>query len=397
MQVMERAELKLKEKASAALVKRVGELEIAKAKGKKIVGYYPSEYMPEELVMAAQAIPLGLLKGADFEAILHSGRYIPRWMDTFCRAQIGMFAMKEYYYNAMDMYADFFVHFTARVVADNIAFISPGFNIFRTEVPHEKTELAFNFYLKRLNEFKDRLEKLTGEKITEDSLRKAIKLCDRERELLKELSLSRKKEKLPISGLDFIALNHATYMLDKEKSVSLLEDAVKITRATDGVFKSPRILLSGSALASSDYQMYEMVIDNGGEVVIEHFGEAYKDYWNSVVDTDGDLNKLMHNIAKRYFMDKIPNFAFRPSKGYREHLVKLTKEFKVDAVIWYQPMYQDNADFEFSLFKEMLEKENPLPTLKLYTEYDSIERPAFETRVETFIAMVNELKGKKKK
>lgn len=390
MQVKEKA-TELRERTSAALVSRIAELELGRAKGRKIVGYYPGEYMPEELVMAAGAIPLGLLKGGDFGALLHSGRYCPRWEDTFCRAQIGYLAMGDVYYTMMDMYACFSSHFEARIVADNYAFIKPELNIFRTEVPHEKSDSGLNFYSKRLYEFKDRLENLTGSKVTEEGLRKAIELCNRERELLKELSLLRKKAKLQISGRDFIALNHAAYVLDKEKSIKLLEDALKTVTARAGFAPKLRILLSGSALAMSDYQMYDIVIENNGEVVIEHFGDAYKDYWNNV-DPKGDFDKLVHNIAQRYFMDKIENFAFRPSKGYREHLVKMAKEFKVDGVIWYQPMYQDNADFEFSLFKEMLEREYPLPLIKFYTEYDSIERPSMETRVETFVDMITEKK-----
>ena len=202
-------------------------------------------------------------------------------------------------------------------------------------------------------------------------------------------------------GVEITKEDRATVVVFKSASISEVD---MITAASNQIKqfidenKPDKIIFDFDGVKFFSSQVLGLLLDiraklkpNDGEVVIEHFGDAYKDYWNNV-DPKGDIDRLMRNIAQRYFMDKIENFAFRPSKGYREHLVKMAKEFKVDGVIWYQPMYQDNADFEFSLFKEVLEREYPLPLIKLYTEYDSIERPSMETRVETFVTMITEKK-----
>ena len=383
--------MQVKKPVARRLAERVYELEQEKAKGNKIVGYYPSEYMPEELVLASGMIPFGLLKAGDYTAILHSGLVVPRFQDTFCRSQIGYIVMKDPYYMLPDIYVDAWVHFSAGLVVDNYNFCCPEMDTFRIEVPHRKDEYGFDFYLKRLYRFKDKLEEVSGNKLTEEGLREAITLCNRERELLKEIALMRKGERVPMSGLEFMTLNHATYVLDKGFMVEFLEEVsegLKKKKLEEIPIKKPRILLTGSALGMGDYQIYELVEEFGGEVVIEQFSEAEKDYWDNV-DSDGNLDKLMYNIAERYFLKKACNFAFRPSTDRRDFIIELAKDFKVDGIIWYQPMYQDNADYDYMVFSKRVEERTKIPVTKIYTEYDSSERAILFTRIETFLKIVS--------
>lgn len=382
--------MQIREQITRKLVERVYELEEEKARGRKIVGYYPSEYMPEEFVLATGMIPFGLLKGGEYDPVLHSGTIISRFQDTFCRAQIGYALMRDSYYTLPDLYVCMWSQFGGRIVADSYKRYFPDVETFGKEVPHRKDEHAFNFYLKKLLALKDKLEQVSDTKMTVESLREAILLCNQERQLLKELALMRKEERVPISGLEFITLNHAAYILDKKFMVDFLKNVVeelKKKKPEEIPVKRPRILVSGSALGMSDYQVYELVEELGGEVVIEHFSEAYKDYWDNV-DLDGDLDGLIRKVAERYFLKKVCHLAFRPSSERRDFLIKLAKDFKVDGIIWYQPMYNDNADYDYIPFAKKVEQELLIPILKLYTEYDASERAAFYTRIETFLKTI---------
>ena len=71
------------EKLLTHLRGRLRELRKMKEEGIKIVGYTPGGYMPEELVYAAEAIPVGLIRGGDPEPVMESAVYIPRFIDTF--------------------------------------------------------------------------------------------------------------------------------------------------------------------------------------------------------------------------------------------------------------------------------------------------------------------------
>ena len=84
------------ERLSEHLKKRRPELREIKKSGKKIVGYIPGGYMPEEMVYAANAQPLCLIRGGDPEPVAESLAYIPRFIDTFCRCQIGYRVMGDW-------------------------------------------------------------------------------------------------------------------------------------------------------------------------------------------------------------------------------------------------------------------------------------------------------------
>ena len=71
------------------LGKRPDVLMQAKKEGQKIIGNTPGGFVPEELILAAGAIPVCLLRGGDYAMVQLASRYICRWMDTFYRGQNG--------------------------------------------------------------------------------------------------------------------------------------------------------------------------------------------------------------------------------------------------------------------------------------------------------------------
>jgi benzoyl-CoA reductase/2-hydroxyglutaryl-CoA dehydratase subunit BcrC/BadD/HgdB len=358
-----------------------------KAAGAKVVGYYPNEYFPEELALACGAIPLGLCRGGDYEPVYRSGAYVTRWMDTFCRAQVGLLAGKDdFYYASIDLYVAPIVEYNMRAMADCVNFFTT-IPVFRFAIPRVKSERGYKYYLEGLGQLKERLENLTGNKVTDEKLREAIKLCNRERELLKEISLTRKSELLPITGREFINLVHLSYILDKKEMLEVLESYAEELKGREKLAKGPRIMLTGSELAWGDYQVIDFVEKMGGNVVIEQYCVALKDYWDNV-DTDGDL---LGNIARRYFMKKVPHMAFVPGKERHDLILKLAKEFNVDALIWYSPMYCDQSDIEFVWFEKRWQKEMGLPITRLDTEYDPYEKydvGPVKTRVEVLLETI---------
>ena len=373
------------DKLSAHMRNRVTDLTKLQNGGRKVVGYTPGGYMPEELVYACGALPVGLIRGGEHEPVLYSGAYLPRWMDTFCRAQIGYKMLgEEPLYQMVDLLAVPLTDNNIRAVADCWDFYTDT-EVFRFGVPHEKSDFALKYYLEGINLLRDKLESLTGTKITETKLREAIDLSNKERELLKEISLMRKLEQPPISGRDFVALNHDSFQADKSVMVEVLESLCARLRKQEAPSrKGPRVLLTGSTLAHGDYKILSLIEETGAEVVIEEFAEGIRHYWETV-RVDGDL---MEALADRYFKRRVPPAWFRPGRERLDFIIKLAKEFHVDGVIWYQLMYRDSYDFESYYFPDMLKKETGLPMLKIESDYDAAETGPFRTRVEAFIETI---------
>ena len=372
------------ERLSDHLRTRMVELKKMKDAGHKLIGYTPGGYMPEELVYACGAtpVPVGLLRGGEHEPVLFAGAYLPRWLDTFCRAQIGYRELKEEpLYNMVDLLVVPVTDNNIRAIADSWDFYT-DVEVFRFGVPHRKTEHGAKYYSEGIEALKEKLEQLTGSEIKEQKLREVIELFNKERELFRELSLMRKSAQSPISERDFITLNHASFLADKSTMVEILESLCQELKKKEAPpLKGPRILLTGSTLAFGDYKILDLVEEAGGVIVIEEFAEGIRHYWESV-NVNGNL---MEALADRYFRRRVVPGWFRPGRERLDFIIKLAKEFNVAGVIWYQLMYRDSYDIEAYYFPDILKKETGLSMLKIESDYDAAETGPFRTRVETFV------------
>jgi benzoyl-CoA reductase/2-hydroxyglutaryl-CoA dehydratase subunit BcrC/BadD/HgdB len=379
MNALESLDIQLKDRAR--------ELESLKAAGHKIIGYYPGGYVPEEIILSCDAIPVGLHRGGEHEPVLIAGAYLPRWIDTFCRSQIGFkFLGGEPTYDLIDLFVVPVTDNNVRILADAWEFYHLG-DIFKFGVPHRKTERAFKYYLHGINALKEKIENCSGQRATEENLHEAIVLCNRERELFRKISLKRKSRSLFLTGKEFIRLLHASLWLDKRAMVETLELLIREIESQKNQPRSgPRILITGSTLAYGDGKIINLVEEAGGIVVIEHFAEGLRYYWDDVA-LDG---KPMEALAEFYFQRRITPAWFRPSREMRDFLIKLAKEFAIDGVIWYGLMYRDSYTVQSTLFPKILKDATGLSTLVIESDYDVEEVSPLRTRIETFMEMIKE-------
>jgi len=372
-------------KLSAHLATRLTELTRMREKGTKLIGYAPGGYMPEELVYASGAVPIGLIRGGDPEPVAESAAYVPRFIDTFCRSQIGYRMLgEEPLYQMIDLLVVPVTDHNIKTIADCFNFFAND-NVFRFGVPHQKDEYAFEYYLAGLHALKEKLEEFTGNKIENGRLKEAIDLCNRMRELLKEISLLGKSEQPPITGREFVKLNHASFVADKPVFIDVLESIYQELREKPPSSpKGPRILLTGSTLAMGDYKVLDMAEEAGASIVIEEFAEGMRHYWENV-QPDGDL---MEALADRYFRRRVPPAWFRPSRERLDYLLELARDFNVDGIIWYQLMYRSSYDIQAYYFEKMLKNELDIPMLKVESDYDVSEKGPLRTRIETFVEII---------
>jgi benzoyl-CoA reductase/2-hydroxyglutaryl-CoA dehydratase subunit BcrC/BadD/HgdB len=369
------------------LEERPLELQRMKEHGVKVIGYTPGGYMPEELVYAAGAVPVGLIRGGSPEPIAESAAYMPRFFDTFCRAQIAYrMSGDDPLYQMVDLLVVPITDNNVRAIADSWDFYS-NVETFRFGVPHDKEEDAFDYYLEGLHLLKDKLEKVTGNKIEDSKLGEAIALSNSMWESLEKISLLRQSSRPPLSGEEFVRLNHASFYADKPTLIECLQSLYKELKGKEGASPKARVLLTGSTLAMGDYKILDLAQRAGAAVVVEEFAEGMRHYWERV-NLNGDL---MEALADRYFRRRVPPAWFRPSRERIDFVMKLAKDFTVDGIIWYQLMYRESYDMQSFYFQRILEKEMGLRMLKVASDYDASEMGPLSTRVETFIETI---KGK---
>jgi benzoyl-CoA reductase/2-hydroxyglutaryl-CoA dehydratase subunit BcrC/BadD/HgdB len=361
----------------------------AKEKGVKVVGYFPGNYVPEELIYASGGIPLCLVHGGNLQSADAALAVVPQVICPFARAQIGeRLLQRNPYYRMIDMLIAPVTCQHLRKVAEIWEYRNE-LEIFKLGIPQQYgNDFEVEYYKNRLTTLKDRLQALTKTEITDEKLSDAIQLYNRMRELLRKINLTRQTDPPVLKALDFIKLNHASYYADPEFMVEVLESVYREIKDKQPAAKAktndPRILLLGPNIGYGDYTVLEMVQSAGGEIVIEEICEGVRYYWNDI-DTQDDLFQA---LTKGYLIDRLPCAFMRNSAKKRlDFTMKLIKDFDVSGVIWYELLCCETYDSEAYYFAEKLGELN-IPFLILESDYSTAVTGQLKTRITAFIEIL---------
>jgi benzoyl-CoA reductase/2-hydroxyglutaryl-CoA dehydratase subunit BcrC/BadD/HgdB len=251
--------------------------------------------------------------------------------------------------------------------------------------PDWEKSLSREYYQNRVAWLKETLETLTGNKISDDKLKGSIESLNKIRDILRKINLLRRKPLPPISGYDFIRLNHYSFYGDPEAVAGKLNELYEQLQKNGSPFskEAPRILLAGHVVSVGDYVAPKLIEDSGGIIAAELLDEGMRQCaWK--VSTGGDL---MDNLVKTYYLERTPPSIFQPAWEKRLDVIKqLIKDCGIDGVIWYQLSFEEIYDMECPIVAKAME-EMKIPFLKLESSYE-YSREAMGpliTRIESFI------------
>jgi benzoyl-CoA reductase/2-hydroxyglutaryl-CoA dehydratase subunit BcrC/BadD/HgdB len=363
-------------------------LEEAKRKGVKIIGYFPGNYVPEELIYASGAVPLCLINGGDSQPAETALSIVPQVICPFARAQVGeRLLRKNPYYSMIDMLVAPITCQHLKKVAEVWEY-NGDLEIFKLGIPHQhNNDFEIEYFTDRLRVLKDRLQEITGNEITNEKIREAIGLYNKMRELLKNISLLRRTSSSLLSSLDFVKLNHASLYADPAFMVDFLDSFYHELKGKQQTTETvaPRILLIGPNIGYGDYKVLELVKAASGDIVIEEICEGIRYYWNKI-ENKGDLFK---SLANGYLVDRIPCAFMRYSTRKRlDFVLKLIKDFGVSGVIWYELVCCETYDAESYFFSQKMGERN-IPMLILESDYSTANTGQLKTRIEAFIEILS--------
>jgi benzoyl-CoA reductase/2-hydroxyglutaryl-CoA dehydratase subunit BcrC/BadD/HgdB len=376
------------ERLAVHLRERPSQLKEAKNKGIKIIGYFPGNYVPEELIYASGAVPLCLISGGDSRPAEAALAVVPQVICPFARAQIGEMLLKENpYYSMIDMLVVPITCQHLKKVAEVWEY-NGDLEIFKLGIPHQhNNDFELEYFTDRLRVLKDRLQAFTGNEIIDEKISEAIELYNRMRELLKNISLLRCTSPSLLSSLDFVKLNHASLYADPAFIVDFLDSVYHELRdkQQDTKTDAPRILLVGPNIGYGDYKILELVKEAGGDIVIEEICEGIRYYWNKI-ESKGDI---IQSLAKGYLVDRVPCAFMRYSTRKRfDFVLKLIKDFDVAGIIWYELLCCETYDAESYFFSQKMGERN-IPMLILESGYSTADTGQLKTRIEAFLEILS--------
>ncbi len=364
---------------------RIKELLDEKAAGRKIVGCY-CVFVPEEIVLAADATLVGLCAGADF-ATEEVEKLLPRNTCALIKSTFG-FKLGNVcpYLESADM-----------VVGENTcdgkkkAYETLGNlvdNLYVMDLPQVKSGQGKTLLRAEYDRFKAALEKLTGVAITAASLKQAIRTVNAKRAAIHRLSALRKFDPAPISGLDALLANQVFFYDNPDRFTAsvnnICDELEKRIEQKKGVFpaKTPRILLSGCPQAVPNWKLPHIVETSGAVIVGEESCVGERGTRNLTDESGQSVEEMMTAIVDRYF--QVDCAIFTPNPQRLEHILAMAATYKADGVIHYGLQFCQPYLMESMPVEKALEEKN-IPCLRIETDYSMEDAGQLKTRIEAFI------------
>jgi len=375
-----------REELSLHLENRLTQLREAKEKGAKVVGYFPGNYVPEEIIYASGAVPICFASASSQHANAALVE-VPDVICPFARAQIGQKLLKtDEYYGMADLVIAPLTCVHMKEAAEIWEYYG-AVEIFKLGVPHQyDSDFGLEYYIDRLQVLKERLQNLTGNVITDERLEDAIDLYNRIRESLRNIASLRMISHPPISSIDFIKLNHASFFADPSLYAGVLEGLygrLKTKQKPEGS-DLPRLLLIGPNLCYGDYSIVELVESAGGSIVAEEIFEGMRQYSQNIKKNDD----LVRSLAMGYLRGRVPSALMRSSAAIRfAYVMKLIKTYGIQGVIWYQLANCEVYDAESYFFAQKITEHN-IPIIVLESDYEAAGLRQLRLRIEAFLEQI---------
>lgn len=356
-----------------------------KDEGNVLIGTYCT-FMPQELPMAMGAGVVGLCSTSD-EMIAEAEKDLPKNLCPLIKSSYG-FAKGDkcpYFY-----FSDMVVAETTCDGKKKMYELMGRFKkVHIMNLPNNPLlKESLDMWIAEIKRLQKELEDTFNVTISEEDLKRAIKLRNRERKALKNLYSTTKMDPPAVTGYDLFKIIYgSTFKFDKEESVENLEALYEKIMAEYeenkvNLVKKPRILFTGCPVGGATEKVIKAIEDSGATIVYYENctgGKAVEEL------VDEEAKDPYEALAKKYL--NIGCSCMSPNNKRLELLKQKAEEYQVDGVVdMVLSACQPYAIETFVIREEM--KKMGIPYTMVETDYSTSDIGQLTTRLAAFIEML---------
>jgi len=255
--------------------------------------------------------------------------------------------------------------------------------IMQIGAPRLSNSRTVPFYKEELKDLIAGLEKLTGNKITDEKLKAAVAKQNEARALIKQVNALRRAEHPVINGTDMLKLMLASTNMPIDTYIELLKafladvpNRAPITEAR------ARIMIIGSALDNPEY--LKVIEDKGGLIVADALCFGERGYGDPLEIDEADV---LGSIAKYYLERLVCPRMMDKHTELHDYIIQSVRQAKVDGII-YQRMQNCECWGGENVLLEQKLKDAGIPLLTVEREEQMANAGQLSIRAEAFIEMI---------
>ncbi|MHC9245317.1 double-cubane-cluster-containing anaerobic reductase [Aeromonas jandaei] len=366
--------------------RRQGFLAVMALKERQIplVGTYCT-FMPQEVAMAAGAVVVSLCSTSD-ETIEEAEKDLPRNLCPLIKSSYGFGKTDKcpYFY-----FSDLVVGETTcdgkKKMYEYMAEFKP---VHVMQLPNRADdEASHTLWRSEIVRFKELLEQQFGNPISEQALRDAIVLKNRERRALADFYRLGQLNPPALSGTDILKVVYgATFRFDKEQLISELQEMSRRIKAEYAEGKRldarPRILITGCPIGGAADKVVRLIEEHGGWVVGYENCTGAK-ATEQCVSEEGDL---FDALTDKYLA--IGCSCISPNHQRMNLLSQMVEEYQADGVIDVILQACHTYAVESLAIKRHVRERHGIPYMAVETDYSSADKGQLATRLAAFIEML---------
>ena len=344
---------------------------------------------PQELIYAAGAMPVKLCSG-NYTAFSVGDDITPRDACPLVKAVAGFQQT-----GLMPVYRDcsmMVVPVTCDCKKKIAGMLEGKTELMTLHVPASREDDDIDEYVRQLYELMARLEDVTGNAVTYETLAEGFRTVGRAQYELSEFIRLKKQTPYLIRGSHAMTmLNAAAYMPADAWAAAMHAVNAELTQkaSAGGTVtnkKLPRILLTGSPIVFPNVKIPLLIEEMGGIVAGDETCMGERGMWDPAVITDDSFDGMMRALANRALRPcPCPTFADNSQRLYR--LKQLIKDNQIQGVIYHVLRGCLVYDYEYKKIEEELGKLE-IPVIRLESDYNEEDVEQLRIRIEAFIELI---------
>jgi benzoyl-CoA reductase/2-hydroxyglutaryl-CoA dehydratase subunit BcrC/BadD/HgdB len=365
---------------------RIKEIYEAHEAGKKVVGTF-CVFVPEEIILAAGGIAIGLCAGAEV-GTEEAEKYIPRNTCALIKAFMG------FKLAGLCPYVELTDLIVGETTCDGKKKAYEIFNditgkVYVMELPNMKSTEGKRLWHNEVVRFRDRMEELAGQKISLEDMKLGASLSNGKRRALQRLSKLRAADPAPISGLDALLVNQVSFYDDPvrftEMTDKLCDELEERVRGGIGVTSkgAPRILISGSPMAIPNWKLHAIIEGSGAVVVGEESCIGERNHRDLLDEDFATVEEALEKMAGRYM--NIDCACFTPNNERSDNVRALTARLRADGIIHYALQFCTPYMVEAHKVEKAV---GETPFMRIETDYGMEDFGQLKTRIQAFLEMI---------